>query len=101
MSIRCKYTAYKRGGVLLVIDENEGMSVTNDVENVICDLIEKGLMKELPPLIYRDSEGWYDGIAWNFDLLKNEVSVEFIPIRTKIQDVATQMAIGFRRQGRL
>jgi hypothetical protein len=79
------------------------MSVTNDIENVVKDLSEKGLLNGEPPLIYCDSEGWYDGIeyckAGEYD--DSHQFIAFVHIRTKIQDVAVQMAIGFRRQGRL
>lgn len=53
--------------VLYIVDEDRGgMSVTNDIENVVASIIEGE--KELPDkclIIYRDSEGVWDG--WDND----------------------------------
>lgn len=50
------------GGVICVVDESRGMSVTNGAECMIDDLLKEGLDLKAMPLIYRDSEGNWDMI---------------------------------------
>lgn len=53
------------GRPVLVIEDQDkgGMSVTNDIENVIADIAEEnGLNIYNMPVVYRDSTGRYDGV---------------------------------------
>lgn len=69
--MRKKYKAqfiYKTGTFkgekwLLIVDKNQGaMSVTNDIENVVEDIAEyEGIDPFEYQIIYRDSEGHWDG----------------------------------------
>lgn len=47
-------------GIICIVDLNEGMSVTNDAENVIQDFEDKGLLTLEQLVIYRDSMGNWD-----------------------------------------
>lgn len=68
-------------GVLCLIDLNEGgMSVTNDIENVLSEVYfnerrsQPGLYKL--PIVYRDSDGTWDGVS-----MRNG-EADFIPIHS-------------------
>lgn len=70
--------------VLVIHDLNEGMSVTNDMENVL-EYINKN--NPLPnKIVYRDSEGVFDGV-----LYKNG-EVTFYPIQTVFEVLAVAEA---------
>lgn len=46
-----------------VIDSDDGgCSVTNDIEHVVRDLIDRGVDLTTAPLIYRDSQGLWDEV---------------------------------------
>ena len=47
-------------GVVCIVDQNQGCSVTNDAEAVIADLGKAGVDLANQPVIYRDSEGQWD-----------------------------------------
>jgi hypothetical protein len=46
-------------GVICIVDNDRGRSVTNDAENVIADLIADGIDVSRP-IIYRDTQGVWD-----------------------------------------
>jgi hypothetical protein len=54
------YTYTVEDGVICIVDQNRGRSVTNDAEYVIEDLHEKGLDLDKLPVIYRDTLGVWD-----------------------------------------
>ena len=59
---RARYTARREDGAIVVEDRDLGRSVTNDAENVIADLRERGF--DLSLLVaYRDTTGRYDGLT--------------------------------------
>ena len=61
-------------GIICIVDLNQGMSVTNDAENVIQDFEEKGLLTLEQLVIYRDSMGNWDQLlvkAGAFDGFKH------------------------------
>ena len=59
---RARYTARCEDGAIVVEDRDLGRSVTNDAENVIADLRERGFDLSLP-VLYRDATGRYDGLT--------------------------------------
>ena len=59
---RARYTARCEDGAIVVEDRDLGRSVTNDAENVIADLRERGFDLSVP-VIYRDTTGRYDGLT--------------------------------------
>ena len=62
---------------ILIIDLNLGrMSVTNDAENVIAEIVREGFLVDNKYVMYRDSEGNYDRIR-----TKNERFSGFGPIQ--------------------
>jgi hypothetical protein len=72
--------------VLVIEDINTGSaSVTNDIENVVADIAERsGLLVDKLPIIYRDSEGVFDG----WDVTKGE----FIKLNCSLDDDAVKEA---------
>ena len=88
--VRCDYvhTIRKVDGVdvLLIEDMDLGrMSVTNDIENVLSEL--EDLYRGLPEIIiYRDSEGIWDGVN------NNGVSVNFYMLNTPDTEDAIEKA---------
>ena len=59
---RSRYTARCEDGAIMVEDRDLGRSVTNDAENVIADLRERGFDLSLP-VIYCDTTGRWDGLT--------------------------------------
>lgn len=59
---RARYTARIEDGAIVVEDRDRGLSVTNDADNVIADLRERGFDLSLP-VIYRDTMGRWDGLT--------------------------------------
>ena len=57
---RSTYSWTLEDGVICIVDQNRGMSVSNDAENVIQDFIDRGVDVVNQPLIYRDSLGDWD-----------------------------------------
>lgn len=62
MSSAYSYTARVEDGAIVIEDQDRGRSVTNDAENVIADLRERGFDLALP-VIYRDTMGCWDGLT--------------------------------------
>jgi hypothetical protein len=57
--LRAIYSRTVHGNVIVIVDHDQGKSVTNDAENVIADLAaDFDLSKYL--VIYRDTRGIYD-----------------------------------------
>ncbi len=49
-------------GVIWIIDQDTSkMSVTNDIENVVEEIAKKENIMKLTPVVYRDSQGIWDG----------------------------------------
>ena len=62
---RCIYSIIRNDegqNILYIRDEDVGMSVTNDAENVVAELFENGLLNNGKRLFYYDSEGQLDEI---------------------------------------
>jgi hypothetical protein len=58
-TLRAVYSRTVHGNVIVLIDHDQGKSLTNDAENVIADLAaDFDLSKYL--IIYRDTRGIYD-----------------------------------------
>lgn len=82
--MRSSYTAFVREDTVCVIDEDEGRSVTNDIEAVIADLRRAGVLIAGRCLIYRDSDGVWDGVTLDAELR----FVRFYPINERSLDAA-------------
>ena len=59
---RAHYTARREDGAIVIEDQGFGRSVTNDAENVIADLRERGFDLSLP-VAYCDTTGRWDGLT--------------------------------------
>ena len=59
---RARYTARREDDAIVIKDQDLGRSVTNDAENVIVDLRERGFDLSLP-VAYRDTTGRWDGLT--------------------------------------
>lgn len=46
-----------------LIDNNDGVSITNDAENIVRDLITNGLVSNGTLIIYRDTLGQWDQLC--------------------------------------
>ena len=57
------YSYTVEDGVVCIIDNDNGRSVTNDAEAVIQDLVKAGLDLTSLPVIYRDTCGVWDQLA--------------------------------------
>lgn len=62
MARRADYTWEDDGEIVRVIDQNGRLSVTNDAENVIADLVKLGVPVDDRRVIYRDSDGEWCGL---------------------------------------
>ena len=51
------------GNVIVIIDHDDGMSVTNDVENVLASIAADGVDIARHTVIYRDTDMVWDGIS--------------------------------------
>lgn len=60
--LQASYTWQIDGDYLVIIDQDGPVSVTNDVEAVIADLVEEGVNVDSKRVLYRDSEGLWDQI---------------------------------------
>jgi len=61
--IRSNYTYNTLNDVLYIIDENlGGMSVTNNMEDVLEAIREDGIDLQNYKIMYKDSEGIWDGV---------------------------------------
>lgn len=73
--MRSRYTTAIRDGLIVLEDQDQGRSVTNDAELVIQDLRSRHMDLSMP-VIYRDTDGMWTGMrvsAGNF--------AGFIPLR--------------------
>lgn len=59
---KSKYDYIIDGNIIFIEDLNEGMSVTNDIENVIKEISNQEGSLIGRDVIYRDSENQIDGI---------------------------------------
>lgn len=75
---RASFSYSVDGNVVCIIDHDDGMSVTNDVENVIDDIAALGIDVNSNHIIYRDTDGYWDGIE-----VKNGGFVCFFPIHVR------------------
>lgn len=65
MSIRCSYSIVVcdvERITLVLRDRNQGMSITNDADNLVMHLANEGLIRSNTALYYYDSEGQLDQI---------------------------------------
>ena len=62
MAHRARYTARIEAGAIVIEDQDQGRSVTNDAELVVEDLAERGFDLSLP-VIYCDTTGRWDGLT--------------------------------------
>lgn len=60
---RAAFTYELRGNVVCIVDQDEGRSVTNDVENVLADIARDGVDLREYRVIYRDTLGIWDEIV--------------------------------------
>lgn len=61
---RASFTWKCDGGVLQIIDQNHGgPSVTNNIEAVLAQIAAHGIDLDKNMIVYRDSEGRWDGVA--------------------------------------
>jgi len=60
--IRSRYTFKHASDTVLIEDLCDGRSVTNDVERVIGDLVERGIDVDRHAIVYRDTMGRWDQI---------------------------------------
>lgn len=65
--------------MLVIYDRDHGVSVTNDAENVIAYLAASFPDLYQRPVIYRDTDGIFDGLAVN----RNNHFAGFYPIRER------------------
>lgn len=74
--------------VVAIIDEFDPaaptMTVTNDAEAVIDQLVRIGVIQDRDRIIYRDTEGFWDEIV----RLPDRPEVDFAPIRVRDRDAA-------------
>ena len=68
----------RRAHVIAITGSGTGRSVTNDVENVIADLVANGIDVTRSHVIYQDSEGYWDGIR-----VLDQKFAGFFPIRAR------------------
>jgi hypothetical protein len=59
---RAYYSCSLVGKVFAIVDEDGPVSITNDVEAVVAEVVRTYDIKSGQPMIYRDSEGRWDGI---------------------------------------
>lgn len=60
---RSDYSYRIDGDVIAITDNDKGRSVTNDVPNVLADLVKEGIDLSQYKIMYRDTSGIWDGIA--------------------------------------
>lgn len=61
------YTYELHGSVVCIIDHDNGMSVTNDIERVLADIQGEGVPLGAHRVIYRDTMGVWDEVVLNDD----------------------------------
>ena len=87
LSATANYTVSVTNGVVCVIDQGRGKSVTNDAEAVIADLGANGVDLANQPVIYRDTEGRWDELV-----VRNGRFSDFRFLHTKDQAQAVDRA---------
>jgi hypothetical protein len=61
---RARYSVQKSRNLIVLIDANDGaMSITNDAEAVVQDLVERGYRVDNFVIVYRDTMGRWDQIV--------------------------------------
>jgi hypothetical protein len=86
---RSNYEWMIKEGILCIVDQNlGGTSVTNDMENILTEiyLYSDNSIKKMG-IIYRDSEGVWDGVHSKWDQRKCE-NVSFYPIGERELEIA-------------
>jgi len=72
--------------IVSIIDLDEGMSVTNDIENVVSAICKtKGINADEYKWIYKDSDGLWDGY--------NPITGTFIYLGTHLESDAKEMIL--------
>lgn len=70
------------GDNILCIEDKCGLkSVTNDIENIFDDILEKGISPSDYPIMYKDSMGIWDGIRILY--VEGRVKIEFFSLTEK------------------
>lgn len=72
---RSTFTYTVEQDVICIVDNDDGRSVTNDIENVLADLVKDGVRLRGRRVIYRDSQGVWDQVELNGDLFAGFRSV--------------------------
>jgi len=93
MKIRADYSYTVEHGVICVIDNDNGKSVTNDAEGVIADLAAAGVDLAHTPVIYRDTLG-----VWDQLLVANGQFAAFKSINERDKDDAIATILHVPRQ---
>ena len=88
---RSDYQWWIKDSVLLIEDLNGGKSVTNDMAKILLDLDFLLGSLEDRRIIYKDSEGIWDGVAHDGKFLKG-----FYPIGATNSDAALQQLRGIK-----
>jgi hypothetical protein len=57
---RSRYTFERSERAIFIIDLGVGLSVTNDAERVIHDLVDRGIAVDRMVIVYRDTTGVWD-----------------------------------------
>lgn len=87
--VRADYVYGVMDGVVCIIDLNRGgTSVTNDIENVVQEILKEKQLSPNTPIIYQDSMLIWDGwnhITQNFiHIGENSLSKALLKIKEKI-----------------
>lgn len=85
-------------GVIVIIDLDQGgKSVTNDAENVLAevrDILTPAVFDAAPAVIYRDSDGIFDGMQFS----PESQAVSFYAIHSPDEKVAISLALSMQIQ---
>ena len=81
-----------------ITDLDEGMSVTNDIENVLAVLLDQGPLIPGMFVVYRDTDGMWDEVVID----EHCGFIGFGALRTSTRDVAVSMVVNrLINQGKL
>lgn len=86
VAYHAKFSIKEVGSVIVLFDQGEDgpyQSITNDAGNVVQMLQTKGYDVDFRPIIYRDTNGYFDQI-----LVKEGLFAGFAPIRKRDEDEA-------------
>lgn len=95
--MRASYTVRFHDGAVIVEDRDQGRSVTNDAENVVAELRERGFDLAMP-VIYRDTMGLWSGLAVSggafagFDPLGKEERGDYDAARAVLRELVEEGA---------